>query len=125
MGAPRHGAAELFTWAARMQLLPGSWCWLQVLLTTGGPRCWEAASVETPLALCWDHAGPLCHPPSRVPWRGFATPTTPQGSLEPCLVGLMLARHALLICDEAFLPLVPEAEDQSMIALVAQHPNLV
>ena len=37
----------------------------------------------------------------------------------------MLDRYALLICDEAFLPLVPEAEDQSMIALVAQHPNLV
>ena len=37
----------------------------------------------------------------------------------------MLDRHALVICDEAFLPLVPEAEQQSMIALVAQHPNLV
>ena len=37
----------------------------------------------------------------------------------------MLNRHALVICDEAFLPLVPEAEHQSMIGLVAQHPNLV
>jgi histidinol-phosphate/aromatic aminotransferase/cobyric acid decarboxylase-like protein len=37
----------------------------------------------------------------------------------------MLDRHALVICDEAFLPLVPEAEAQSMITLVDQHPNLV
>ena len=37
----------------------------------------------------------------------------------------MLDRHALVICDETFLPLVPEAEHQSMIGLMAQHSNLV
>jgi len=40
--------------------------------------------------------------------------------LEP-----LLKRHALLICDEAFLPLVPGGEDQSLLSLVADHPNLV
>ena len=30
-----------------------------------------------------------------------------------------------MICDEAFLPLVPAGEQQSMIPLVEQHPNLV
>jgi len=31
----------------------------------------------------------------------------------------------LVICDEAFLPLVPDGEQQSLIPLVAKHPNLV
>jgi histidinol-phosphate/aromatic aminotransferase/cobyric acid decarboxylase-like protein len=30
-----------------------------------------------------------------------------------------------VICDEAFLPLVPGGEAQSLIPLVARHPNLV
>ena len=31
----------------------------------------------------------------------------------------------LVICDEAFLPLVPSGEQQSLIPLVAEHSNLV
>ena len=37
----------------------------------------------------------------------------------------LLSTHRLVICDEAFLPLVPAGEQQSMIPLVEQHPNLV
>ena len=37
----------------------------------------------------------------------------------------MLERYALVICDEAFLPLVPNGEQQSLIPLVAEHSNLV
>ena len=36
-----------------------------------------------------------------------------------------MATHALVICDEAFLPLVPNGEQQSLIPLVAEHSNLV
>jgi histidinol-phosphate/aromatic aminotransferase/cobyric acid decarboxylase-like protein len=43
-----------------------------------------------------------------------------RASLEP-----LLERYALVICDEAFLPLVPNGEQQSLIALVAEHSNLV
>jgi histidinol-phosphate/aromatic aminotransferase/cobyric acid decarboxylase-like protein len=43
-----------------------------------------------------------------------------RAALEP-----LLARFALVICDEAFLPLVPGGEAQSLIPLLAQHPNLV
>ena len=43
-----------------------------------------------------------------------------RASLEP-----LLQRFALVICDEAFLPLVPNGEQQSLIPLVAQHANLV
>ncbi|MEB3276805.1 MAG: aminotransferase class I/II-fold pyridoxal phosphate-dependent enzyme, partial [Cyanobacteriota bacterium] len=40
--------------------------------------------------------------------------------LEP-----LLADGALVIVDEAFLPLVPGGEAQSLIPLLAAHPNLV
>ena len=37
----------------------------------------------------------------------------------------LLERYSLVICDEAFLPLVPNGEQQSLIPLVAEHSNLV
>ena len=37
----------------------------------------------------------------------------------------LLTRYALVICDEAFLPLVSNGEQQSLIPLVAEHSNLV
>ena len=37
----------------------------------------------------------------------------------------MLQRYRLVICDEAFLSLVPDGEQQSLIPLVSEHPNLV
>ena len=125
---PGNGAAELFTWAARDASAAG----VSGLLAPGfadyrrALQCWDAASVETPLALCWDHAGPLCHPPLKASVAWICNPHNPTGQLwSRASLELMLARHALLICDEAFLPLVPEAEQQSMIALVARYPNLV
>jgi histidinol-phosphate/aromatic aminotransferase/cobyric acid decarboxylase-like protein len=38
---------------------------------------------------------------------------------------LLLQQYRLVICDEAFLSLVPDGEQQSLIPLVADHPNLV
>lgn len=43
-----------------------------------------------------------------------------RASLEP-----LLERYRLVICDEAFLPLVPNGEAQSLIPLVETHANLV
>ena len=89
-------------------------------------QCWDAASVETPLALSWDHAGPFAPPSAEGSVAWICNPHNPTGQLwSRASLEAMLDRHALVICDEAFLPLVPEAEHQSMIALVAQHPNLV
>ena len=125
---PGNGAAELFTWAARDAANEG----VSGLLAPGfadyrrGLQCWNAAWVEVPLVLRWDHAGPLVHPPLPAPVAWICNPHNPTGqlwsraSLEP-----LLATHALVICDEAFLPLVPDGERQSMIPLVEQHPNLV
>ncbi|WP_236073862.1 pyridoxal phosphate-dependent aminotransferase [Prochlorococcus marinus] len=151
---PGNGAAELFTWVARDAAAlglnhlhaPGFADYGRAL------RCWQAVPQLTPLALDW--AGPLPQafpgfsaapaavspepgPPAtgstavqapmtvaEVAW--ITNPHNPTGqlwsraSLEP-----LLERYRLVICDEAFLPLVPDGEDQSLIPLVVTHANLV
>ena len=125
---PGNGAAELFTWAARDAAAAG----VSGLLAPGfadyrrALQCWNAPWIDVSLALRWDQAGPLVHPPLQAPVAWICNPHNPTGqlwsraSLEP-----LLATHGLVICDEAFLPLVPEGEQQSMIPLVQHHPNLV
>jgi histidinol-phosphate/aromatic aminotransferase/cobyric acid decarboxylase-like protein len=130
---PGNGAAELFTWAARdaaagASLLPqpGFADYRRAL------GCWEGAVEPWPLPLDWLAAGPAALPP--LPSPGGAAPhavwiTNPhnptgqlwsRASLEP-----LLQRFALVICDEAFLPLVPGGEAHSLVPLLAHHPNLV
>ncbi len=125
---PGNGAAELFTWVARDAANAG----VSGLLAPGfvdyrrALQCWNAPWIDVPLALSWDHAGPQAHPPLQAPVAWICNPHNPTGqlwsraSLEP-----LLATHELVICDEAFLPLVPAGEQQSMIPLVEHHPNLV
>ena len=125
---PGNGAAELFTWAARDAADVG----VSALLAPGfadyrrALACWNVPWSDVPLALHWDHPGPLGHPPLPPPVAWICNPHNPTGqlwsraSLEP-----LLATHGLVICDEAFLPLVPGGEQQSMIPLVEHHPNLV
>ena len=126
---PGNGAAELFTWAARdaaelgTSLLPqpGFADYQRAL------RCWGGAIRTAPLPLAWDQDFPQPLPPlGAAPVLWLTNPHNPTGqlwsraSLEP-----LLQRHRLVICDEAFLPLVPGGERQSLIPLVASHPNLV
>ena len=128
---PGNGAAELFTWAARdaaglgtsLLSVPGFADYGRAL------RSWEADVTTRPLTLDWSDGFP--HPFPRSPAASadvlwICNPHNPTGqlwsreSLEP-----LLQRCALVICDEAFLPLVPNGERQSLIPLVAHHPNLV
>ena len=128
---PGNGAAELFTWVARdaaeqgCSLLPqpGFADYSRAL------RCWGGAMAAMPLPLHWNGPGPQPFPwagDPAVPVLWITNPHNPTGqlwsraSLEP-----LLQRFTLVICDEAFLPLVPDGEAQSLIPLVAQHPNLV
>jgi histidinol-phosphate/aromatic aminotransferase/cobyric acid decarboxylase-like protein len=125
---PGNGAAELFTWAAR----DGAAAGLNVLPQPGFadyPRalaCWGGAWQPQPLPF---QAGVTPQafpdpPAGAVLW--LTNPHNPTGtlwsraSLEP-----LLERFALVIADEAFLPLVPAGERQSLIPLVLRHPNLV
>ena len=126
---PGNGAAELFTWAAHDAAEQG----LSVLAAPGfadykrALRCWSATSRQQQLPLLWDEAFPQPFPDAgegSVLW--ICNPHNPTGQLW-CRASLqpLLERYALVICDEAFLPLVPNGEQQSLIPLVAEHSNLV
>jgi len=130
---PGNGAAELFTWAARdaaalgPSLLPepGFADYRRAL------ECWSGAHLSWPLPLEASGAAsrPLPPPPPAEPAAAaiwITNPHNPTGQLwtRPSLE-VLLSRYALVICDEAFLPLVPGGEAQSLVPLLAQHPNLV
>jgi histidinol-phosphate/aromatic aminotransferase/cobyric acid decarboxylase-like protein len=132
---PGNGAAELFTWAARDAAAAG----VSLLPAPGfadygrALACWGGQSRPLPLPLEWSAAFPQPFPASTGPGIGepaaalwLTNPHNPTGqlwsraSLEP-----LLERFRLVIVDEAFLPLVPDGERQSLIPLLAQHPQLV
>ena len=128
---PGNGAAELFTWAGREAAASGC-----SLLPQPGfadyqraLHCWSGPSQALPLSLFWSASEPLPFPAisaTRAAALWITNPHNPTGqlwsraSLEP-----LLQRFALVICDEAFLPLVPDGEAQSLIPLVAECSNLV
>ena len=145
---PGNGAAELFTWAARDAAAAG----VSLLPSPGfadyrrALACWGGIWRSLPLPMHWDGAFPQPFPfsasdrdeacrdvavfatspdePAGTLW--ITNPHNPTGqlwsraSLEP-----LLERFALVIADEAFLPLVPGGEAQSLVPLLADHPNLV
>jgi len=126
---PGNGAAELFTWAARDAAALGPSLLPQPGFAdyTRALRCWGGALQPVPLQLDWTTSAPVAPPPMPpAPVLWITNPHNPTGqlwsrdALEP-----LLKRHRLVICDEAFLPLVPDGERQSLIPLVADHPNLV
>ena len=134
---PGNGAAELFTWVARdaaalgpsLLPVPGFADYRRAL------ECWGGRWRSWPLPLAWGERFPAPFPledpcasePAGDPSALWLTnPHNPTGqlwsraSLEP-----LLRRAELLIVDEAFLPLCPDGEAQSLLPLVARHPNLV
>ncbi len=130
---PGNGAAELFTWAAR----DAASCGVSRLPDPGfadyrrALACWDAALLSLPLSLSWPRTWPQPWPFQAEPDGGcqvlwITNPHNPTGqlwsraSLEP-----LLEHYALVICDEAFLPLVPEGEAQSLLPLAATRSNLV
>jgi histidinol-phosphate/aromatic aminotransferase/cobyric acid decarboxylase-like protein len=147
MVLPGNGAAELFTWAAR----DAAACGVSLLPQPGfadygrALACWQAPWLPLPLPLAWDGAWPQPFPwseraPSESPNGTLAAaaptdgarvlwvtnPHNPTGQLwSRASLAALLPRFALVIVDEAFLPLVPEGEPQSLLPLLAEHPNLV
>jgi histidinol-phosphate/aromatic aminotransferase/cobyric acid decarboxylase-like protein len=129
---PGNGAAELFTWVARDAValgpsllpVPGFADYRRAL------ECWGGTWQPWPLPLVWGDRFPQSFPwtstGEEAPVLWITNPHNPSGqlwsrdSLEP-----LLRRTALLIIDEAFLPLCPAGEAQSLLPLVARHPNLV
>jgi histidinol-phosphate/aromatic aminotransferase/cobyric acid decarboxylase-like protein len=126
---PGNGAAELFTWIARDATGTGA----SALPAPGfadysrALACWGGRWLHWPLPLSWDGTWPtpLPSPPAAaVVW--ITNPHNPTGQLwSRTSLAALLAQHALVIVDEAFLPLVPGGEAQSLIPLLVDHPNLV
>ena len=140
MVLPGNGAAELFTWAGRDAARAG----VSLLPVPGfadyqrALACWQGAWRPLALPLRW--SGPFPQPfaaPTEADLADLATantaavlwitnPHNPTGQLwsRESLVPL-LERFALVIVDEAFLPLVPGGEAQSLLPWVGRCPGLV
>ena len=140
MVLPGNGAAELFTWAGRDAAQAG----VSLLPVPGfadyqrALACWQGAWRPLALPLRWSGAFPQPFAaPTEADLADLATATTadvlwitnphnPTGQLwsRESLVPL-LERFALVIVDEAFLPLVPGGEAQSLLPWVGRCPGLV
>jgi len=129
---PGNGAAELFTWAARDAAGVG----VNVLPEPGfadygrALACWGASATGwnampgAGLPIRHGEAGAGVAVSGQVLW--ICNPHNPTGQLwRRQLLLPLLQSFRLLICDEAFLPLVPGGEDCSLLPLVPHHPNLV
>ncbi len=129
MVLPGNGSSELFTWAARdagFQGLnglpsPGFSDYLRAL------KCWNIPHVHLTLPSTWSNKAPQAfplRPETNVIW--ITNPHNPTGQLwsKESLENL-IKNHSLVICDEAFLPLVPNGEEQSLLPLVFKYPNLI
>jgi len=155
MVLPGNGAAELFTWAGRdaaqagVSLLPvpgfadyqralacwqGAWRPLALPLRWSGPFPQPfAAPAEADLLAAANLAAAGADLATTTAAAATATavlwitnPHNPTGQLwsRESLVPL-LERFALVIVDEAFLPLVPGGEAQSLLPWVGRCPGLV
>ena len=126
---PGNGAAELFTWAARDAASSGVSLLPQPGFADYGRslQCWGGQQRFWPLPLEWTESFPQPFPAAakaEVLW--ITNPHNPTGQLwSRESLEQLLTHHRLVICDEAFLPLVPGGERESLIPLVAEHSNLV
>ncbi len=126
---PGNGAAELFTWAARDAATEG----VSGLPNPGfsdyarALRCWDAPYIDLNLPLSWSATTPQPFPllpKTDVLW--ITNPHNPTGQLwSHDSIHKLIKKHSLLICDEAFLPLAPNGEQQSLLPLITKYPNLV
>ncbi len=129
MVLPGNGAAELFTWAARdaskqgVSVIPAP-CFGDYVRAL---KCWNARYFYSPLPFAWSTAQPQpfpFQPGANVLW--ITNPHNPTGHLwSRESLEQILPKYQLVVCDEAFLPLVPNGEKESLIPLVEKHSNLV
>ena len=126
---PGNGASELFTWAARDASLNG----ISSLPSPGfgdyqrALKCWNAPYVHNPLPLSWTNNNPQSfpiEPKANVLW--ITNPHNPTGQLcSRSSIENLVANYKLVICDEAFISLVPGGESQSIIDLTNIYKNLI
>ncbi len=129
MVLPGNGAAELLTWAARNASEKGN----STLFDPGfsdyarALSCWNGKFNLMKLPLRWSPEKPQkfpATPTTNVLW--ITNPHNPTGQLwSRASIEPLIENHDLIICDEAFLSLVPNGESQSLIPLVINNPNLI
>ena len=129
MVLPGNGASELFTWAARDASLNG----ISSLPSPGfgdyqrALKCWNASYIHNPIPLSWTNSKPQSFPikpKTHVLW--ITNPHNPTGQLwSRSSIEKLLTNYKLIICDEAFIPLTPGGESQSVINLTNKHDNLI
>ena len=129
MVLPGNGASELFTWAARDASSSGVNCLPSPGFNdyTRALTCWDASCIDMKLPLIWSAAAPQPFPrPPKASVIWITNPHNPTGQLwSRNSIESLLKDHKLVICDEAFLPLVPNGERQSLIPLVTKYQNLI
>ncbi len=126
---PGNGAAELFTWAAKDAAKEG----ISTLPSPGfsdyerALKCWDAQYIHMALPLLWSNKFPQdfpLTPTTKVIW--ITNPHNPTGQLwSRDSLETFLKKGHLIICDEAFLPLVPNGEKQSLVPLSFKYSNLI
>ena len=126
---PGNGASELFNWIAKDASLHGlnalpSPCFSDYARSL---NCWNANYIEIPLPLSWSNKKPQNFPletNANVIW--ITNPHNPTGQLwSRSSIERFLKEQKMVICDEAFLPLVPNGEQESMIPLTKKYSNLI
>ena len=126
---PGNGASELFTWAARDAGISG----ISSLPSPGfgdykrALKCWNASYIHNSLPLSWSSQTPQSfplEPNTNVIW--ITNPHNPTGQLwSRSSIESLLNNYKLVICDEAFISIVPEGENQSVIDLTNKYSNLI
>ena len=126
---PGNGASELFTWAAR----EASLCGTSSLPSPGfgdyqrALKCWNAPYIYNPLPLSWIDLKPQSFPiKPRTDVLWITNPHNPTGQLwSRYSIESLLNNYKLVICDEAFISIVPGGENESIIDLTKNHKNLI
>ena len=127
---PGNGSAELLTWAGWELALAATY-----LITPAfgdyyrALRAFGARVIECPLEFGVGEVGSLCLRPATVNSESgllLNNPHNPTGQLflrETILP--YLEQFALVVVDEAFMDFLPPDQEQSLISLVQEYPNLV
>tara|TARA_Y100001933_G_scaffold65159_1_gene65545 strand:- start:5 stop:1090 length:1086 start_codon:yes stop_codon:yes gene_type:complete len=126
---PGNGASELITWVGLEASKIGKNC-LPIPSFVDYERslnCWNAEYIFSELPKDWPeknlHEFPI-NTQSDVIW--ITNPHNPTGQLwsRKSLVDV-LNKYKLVICDEAFLSITPNGENESLIPLIGAYDNLI
>ncbi len=126
---PGNGASELITWAGYEASKFGASC----IPSPGfvdyerSLNCWNASFDYSELPKNWSNSFPQSFPLNPicdVLW--ITNPHNPTGQLwDKKSLEIILKKYKLVICDEAFLAITPNGEQESLIPLTKIYDNLL